>query len=128
MEWTRRSFRPFPAASSNISRRNPPFNRLYGEIYPFLAWRNGKPVGRIAAIVNRAHNERYGDRTGFFGFFDCEDNIGLARLLFDAAGRGPSLARTGIASAVPTIPASMTNAVFLCKASNIPVSWACLEP
>ncbi len=86
MEWIRRSSLPFLAASSNTSRQSPPFNRLYGEIYPFLAWRDGKPVGRIAAIINRAHNERYGDKTGFFGFFDCEDNIELARALFDAAG------------------------------------------
>ena len=76
---------PFPGSIVKYLSPKSPFNRLYGEIYPFLAWRDGKPVGRIAAIVNREHNERYGDRTGFFGFFDCEDNIGLARMLFDAA-------------------------------------------
>ena len=75
---------PFPGSIVKYLSPKSPFNRLHGEIYPFLAWRDGKPVGRIAAIVNRAHNERYGDKTGFFGFFDCEDNIGLARMLFDA--------------------------------------------
>jgi len=74
---------PFPGSIVKYLSPNSPFNRLYGEIYPFLAWRDGRPVGRIAAIVNREHNERYGDKTGFFGFFDCEDNIGLARMLFD---------------------------------------------
>ena len=78
---------PFPGSVAKHLSPKSPFNRVYGEIYPFLAWRNGKPVGRIAAIVNRAHNERYGDRTGFFGFFDCEDNIGLARLLFDTVAK-----------------------------------------
>jgi hypothetical protein len=73
---------PFPGSIVKYLSPKSPFNRLYGEIYPFLAWRDGRPVGRIAAIVNRAHNERYGDKTGFFGFFDCEDNIGLARMLF----------------------------------------------
>ena len=76
---------PFPGSIVKYLSPKSPFNRLYGEIYPFLVWRDGRPVGRIAAIVNREHNERYGDRTGFFGFFDCEDNIGLARMLFDAA-------------------------------------------
>ena len=78
---------PFPGSIAKHLAPESPFNRLYGEIYPFVAWRNGTPVGRIAAIVNRAHNERYGDRTGFFGFFDCENNIGLARLLFDTAAK-----------------------------------------
>ncbi|MBN1675443.1 MAG: N-acetyltransferase [Kiritimatiellae bacterium] len=45
----------------------------HAEMALLLASRNGKPVGRIAAIHNRAHNERYADRTGFFGFFECED-------------------------------------------------------
>jgi hypothetical protein len=77
---------PFPGSIIKYLSPKSPFNRVYGRIYPFLAWRNGKAVGRIAAIVNRAHNERYGDRTGFFGFFDCEDDIELATALFDAAG------------------------------------------
>jgi hypothetical protein len=76
---------PFPGSIVKYLSPKSPFNRLYGEIHPFLAWRDGKPVGRIAAIVNHAHNERYGDKTGFFGFFDCEDDIGLARELFDKA-------------------------------------------
>jgi hypothetical protein len=76
---------PFPGSIVKYLSPKSPFNRLYGEIHPILAWRDGRPVGRIAAIVNRAHNERYGDKTGFFGFFDCEDDIGLARALFDQA-------------------------------------------
>jgi len=39
----------------------------------FLAERSGRIAGRIAAIHNRAHNDYHGDRTGFFGFFECED-------------------------------------------------------
>ena len=37
------------------------------EIQTFLAYRNGTPVGRVAAIVYRAHNERYHEKRGFFG-------------------------------------------------------------
>jgi ribosomal protein S18 acetylase RimI-like enzyme len=42
-------------------------------------------VGRIAAITNRLHNERYKDKTGFFGYFDSIDDEEVARALFDAA-------------------------------------------
>jgi len=36
----------------------------------FLAERSGAVVGRVAAIHNIAHNTHYGDRVGFFGFFE----------------------------------------------------------
>ena len=53
----------------------------------FLAWRDGVPVGRIAAIENRAHNRFHGDRIGFWGFFECADDQAVADALFDAAAR-----------------------------------------
>ncbi|HEY5811605.1 MAG TPA: hypothetical protein VIT23_03005, partial [Terrimicrobiaceae bacterium] len=76
---------PFPGSVVKYLSPKSAFNRLSGEIYPFLAWREGQPVGRIAAILNRAHNEYYRDQTGFFGFFDCENNVELASALFRAA-------------------------------------------
>ena len=51
----------------------------------FLALRDGKVVGRIAAIENRAHNEFHGDRTGFFGFFESVDDQAVADHLFRVA-------------------------------------------
>ena len=51
----------------------------------FLAERDGKPVGRIAAIENRAHNRFHEDRVGFWGFFECVDDQAVADALFDAA-------------------------------------------
>ena len=57
------------------------------EIQTFLAQRNGVPVGRIAAIVNHAHNRRFQEQRGFFGFFECEDNQESALSLFDAVKR-----------------------------------------
>jgi GNAT superfamily N-acetyltransferase len=42
-------------------------------------------VGRIAAIHNRAHNELHEDRVGFFGFFECANDQGVANALFTAA-------------------------------------------
>ena len=45
----------------------------------------GSVVGRIAAIVDREHNRVHGDRTAFFGFFECENDPEAARALFGAA-------------------------------------------
>lgn len=55
------------------------------EIQTFVAWQNDQPVGRVAAIVNRAHNETHRDKLGFFGFFECIDDTAAAHGLFDAA-------------------------------------------
>jgi hypothetical protein len=51
----------------------------------FLAVRDGRIVGRIAAIENRAHNRFYLDRVGFWGFFECIDDQHVANALFAAA-------------------------------------------
>ena len=53
----------------------------------FIARRDGKPVGRIAAIENRAHNDFHEDRVGFFGFFESVDDPDVARALFLAAAQ-----------------------------------------
>lgn len=55
------------------------------EIQTFLALRDGRPCGRVAAIVNHAHNRRYQENRGFFGFFESEEDEEIAGRLFDAA-------------------------------------------
>jgi GNAT superfamily N-acetyltransferase len=40
----------------------------------FLAYKNGEPVGRIAAIINHQHNKFHEDKVGFFGFLDAEND------------------------------------------------------
>jgi GNAT superfamily N-acetyltransferase len=55
------------------------------EIQTFLALRDGRPCGRVAAIVNHIHNETHKERRGFFGFFECVDDQEVADGLFDAA-------------------------------------------
>jgi len=60
---------------------NPFYDR--NMIQPFVAWRGGEPVGRIAAVLNRGHNQRYEERRGFWGFFDSVDDQQVADALFD---------------------------------------------
>ena len=55
------------------------------EIQTFLARRGPQVVGRIAAIVNHAHNRKFNEKRGFFGFFECEENHDTSGELFSAA-------------------------------------------
>ena len=50
----------------------------------FLALRNGRVCGRIAAVLNCGHNLRFDERRGFFGFFEAIDDQDVANGLFDA--------------------------------------------
>jgi GNAT superfamily N-acetyltransferase len=58
---------------------------LHSEKALYMAYRDGRPAGRLAAIVNRAHNSFHCENLGFFGFFDCADDPAAAAGLFDAA-------------------------------------------
>jgi len=51
----------------------------------FLARRDGKVVGRTAAIVDDEHNRVHGEKTGFFGFFECENDREVAAALLHEA-------------------------------------------
>lgn len=64
-------------------KRNPFYRDADREL--FLAVRDGKIVGRIAAIENRTHNHFHGDHVGFWGFFECVDEQVVADALFTAA-------------------------------------------
>ncbi|WP_299617636.1 dATP pyrophosphohydrolase [Pelagibius sp.] len=52
-------------------RKNPIFETA--DVRLWLAFRDGRPVGRISAQVNRAHLARYQDATGHFGLLEGED-------------------------------------------------------
>jgi hypothetical protein len=51
----------------------------------FVARRGSTDVGRIAAVVDRAHNDFHGEKVAFFGFFESVDDSEVAGRLFDAA-------------------------------------------
>jgi GNAT superfamily N-acetyltransferase len=55
------------------------------DVQTFIARRGDEVVGRVAAIVNQDHIDRYQDRRGFFGFFESEDDQVVADALFEAA-------------------------------------------
>jgi hypothetical protein len=71
--------------------RNPYFE--HGEAEYFLAERDGEPVGRVTAQVDREWDETQGGRDGMFGFFETVDDREVAAALLGAAedwvaGRG----------------------------------------
>ncbi|MDR9418903.1 GNAT family N-acetyltransferase [Gracilimonas sp.] len=63
--------------------KNPFYNNA--EIELFLAIKDGKEVGRIAAIIDHRYNDYHGTKTGHFGFFECIDDQHTANLLFRVA-------------------------------------------
>jgi hypothetical protein len=64
-------------------KKNPFFE--HGEAQLFLASRDGVPVGRISASIDRDHNAQHDEETGFFGFFESQDDSSVATALFGAA-------------------------------------------
>lgn len=56
-----------------------------GEVEFFIAYRDGKAVGRITAHINHLYEEKYDNDTGFFGFFESINDVEVARALFGAA-------------------------------------------
>lgn len=51
----------------------------------FMAYKDGKPVGRIAAIINEQVNEKEGKKNARFGFVDFIDDRQVSAALFRAA-------------------------------------------
>src|SRR5881227_1374157 len=68
----------------HLDRDKNPFFEHAEEEY-FLAWRDGRPVGRISAHVDHRLNEVQDNEWGLFGFFECEDDQEAADALIKAA-------------------------------------------
>lgn len=64
-------------------KKNPAFD--FCEATYFMAYRDGKPVGRIAAIINHIVNKRSGLNEGRFGFIEFIDDNEVVDALIDAA-------------------------------------------
>lgn len=73
----------FDEVETLIPDKNPAFD--FCEAQSFMAYRDGKPVGRITAIINRKVNERSGRKEARFGYFETIDDAEVADALFAAA-------------------------------------------
>lgn len=65
------------------SKVNPAFDHC--ESAYFMAYRDGKPIGRIAAMINKQVNEKENVCQARFGFVDFIDDAEVSKALFDAA-------------------------------------------
>ncbi len=66
-----------------ISPRHPAQD--HQETALWVAYRRGRPVGRVAACVDSLFNQHQGENWAWVGFFDCFDDPGVATALFDTA-------------------------------------------
>jgi len=90
--WTSGIYRDFPhwvppLISEDKKLFNPaiyPFHKN-AEVNLFLLYDDGKPVARVAAIINHNHNKFHNEKTGFFGFFESANSPEAAKYILDAA-------------------------------------------
>ncbi|HEC11780.1 MAG TPA: hypothetical protein ENI80_00760 [Acidiferrobacteraceae bacterium] len=75
-----------PLISDDLATFNPKKNPAYetAQTRLFVAYRDGVPVGRIAAILNYAANKKYQTKNLRFGWFDTINELEVARSLFAA--------------------------------------------
>lgn len=68
--------------------KNPAFD--FCESKYWLAYNDGKIVGRIAGIIHHKYNEKWNKKSARFGWFDFIDDPEVARLLLNAAEKWTS--------------------------------------
>ncbi len=75
-----------PLISDDVQTLNPDTNPAFDfcEEVLFMAYRDGKPVGRIAGIINHQVNEKDHDRNARFGFIDFVDDPEVSAALLNA--------------------------------------------
>ena len=67
----------------HLSPKNPYFEHARWQAW--VAYRNGRPVGRISAQVDRLRLDKFRDATGLFGFLEATDDPATFRLLLETA-------------------------------------------
>lgn len=68
----------------NLDTKKNPFYK-HAKIRLWNAYRGDEMMGRIAAIVDDAHNKFHDEKTGFWGFFECVNEQAVANALFEKA-------------------------------------------
>ena len=64
-------------------KRNPYFAKT--KLKLFICYKNGTTAARVAVIINRLHQEKFNQKSAFFGFFESLDNLDAIRHLFGTA-------------------------------------------
>jgi GNAT superfamily N-acetyltransferase len=88
-----------PLRLGEHDRLNPKKNPFFAhaDVELFIAMRDGRVAGRVAAIDDRLHNSTHGDNIAMFGLFEADDAETSRALLGGAeawaAGRGRSAIR-----------------------------------
>lgn len=73
----------FDEVETFLPSKNPAF--AFCEAQPFMAYRDGKPVGRIVAIINNRLNGQTGVKQARFGWVEFVDDDEVVDALFAAA-------------------------------------------
>jgi len=66
-----------------LSSKHPYFK--HADWCAWVAYRDGKPVGRISAQIDELHQQRYDNKTGFFGLIEAPDDAAVFSTLFKTA-------------------------------------------
>ena len=69
-------------AYNQLNRKKHPFHE-HSDVDFFLAVRDGRDVGRIAAIENKPFNKYHNEKTADFYLFECENDMEAATALFN---------------------------------------------
>ncbi|MCL2389717.1 MAG: hypothetical protein FWC85_04985 [Elusimicrobia bacterium] len=86
---------------------------------------NGNVIGRIAAIIDQNYIDFQNTKVGFFGFFECVNDVQVAKALFDAAHGW--IKENGIEKMMgPVNPSTNDTVGFLCE--NFDCSPAVMMP
>lgn len=64
-------------------KRNPYFRGAKREL--FVCYRDNTPSARVAIVVSRIHEQRFGERVATFGFFESFDDSGATHCLLEEA-------------------------------------------
>ena len=75
-----------PLMRDEIAALDPRINPAYehADSRLFIAYRDSRPAGCVAAIVSHAANEKYGEKNLRFGWFDVVDDYEVAEALLDS--------------------------------------------
>ena len=73
---------PLWKETKDFFKKNNPFWD-HAESSLFIAYKNNKPVGRIASFIDYNYCEKTREKIGFFGFFECIEDYKVAYELLE---------------------------------------------